>query len=142
MKRGVRGSQGSQKGSLSMTEIFNKKSTKIKRRDLRNNLTIAEKKFWKHIRNDALNVRFRRQYGIGEYIADFYCPKLKLVIEIDGAGHFTDEGKEYDLVRTDYMNAIGIKVVRYTNNDIMENISGVLSNLKKIIEEELSPISS
>jgi very-short-patch-repair endonuclease len=118
-----------------MTDIFNRSSTREKRRALRNDVTPAEKEMWKYIRKDALGVRFRRQYGIGEYIADFYCPKLKLVIEIDGGSHFTDEARKYDEARTNYLNSIGVKVVRYTNNDVMNNIQGVLQNLTDIIQQ-------
>jgi len=118
-----------------MTEIFNRKATKKYRRKLRNFMTTPEKKFWDSVRKDRLGVRFRRQYGIGGYIADFYCPELKLVIEIDGSGHFTSEGKAYDEERTGFMNSIGIRVVRYNNSDVMYNISGVLDNLLLVIEE-------
>lgn len=74
--------------------------------------------------------KFYRQYGIGNYIADFYCPKLKLVIELDGGQHYTEEGLEYDKTREDYMSSLGIKTIRFSNSDIMKNIEGVLEIIK------------
>ncbi len=92
-------------------------------------MTQCEKILWRHIRNDALGVRFRRQYGIGNYIADFYCPNLKLVIELDGSQHFTEEGLEYDKIRENFMKNLGIKTLRFNNNDVINNIEGVLEEI-------------
>ena len=72
--------------------IYNIKYTKFIRNKLKKNTTMEEKMLWKYLRKDALGVRFRRQYGIGRYIVDFYCPKLRLVIELDGDQHYTKEG--------------------------------------------------
>ncbi len=97
-------------------------------------MTEAEKVLWKVIRRDSLGVRFRRQYGIGKFIADFYCPSLKLVIEVDGGGHFTVSGKKYDRVRTEYMNSIGIEVIRYKNRDVLNNMQSVIDSLLDVID--------
>lgn len=110
-------------------QVFNKESTKEKRRELKKEMTECEKILWRHIRNDALGVRFRRQYGIGNYIADFYSPSLKLVIELDGSQHFTEEGLEYDKIRENFMKNLGIKTLRFNNNDVMNNIEGVLEEI-------------
>lgn len=110
-------------------QVFNKESTKEKRRELKKGMTECEKMLWSHIRNNLLGVRFRRQYGIGSYIADFYCPSLKLVIELDGSQHFTEEGLEYDKIREDFMKSLGIKTLRFNNNDVMNNIEGVLEEI-------------
>ena len=110
-------------------QVFNKESTKEKRREFKKEMTECEKILWRHIRNDALGVRFRRQYGIGNYIADFYCPNLKLVIELDGSQHFTEEGLEYDKIRENFMKNLGIKTLRFNNNDIINNIEGVLEEI-------------
>lgn len=106
--------------------IFNKSSILEKRKTLRNNQTEPEKKLWQYLRNEQLGVKFRRQHSIGEYIADFYCPKLKLVIEVDGDIHFTNEAIEYDKIRTTFFNSLGIEVVRFTNEEVMKNIEGVI----------------
>ncbi len=92
-------------------------------------MTECEIILWSHIRNNLLGVRFRRQYGIGSYIADFYCPSLKLVIELDGSQHFTEEGLEYDKIREDFMKSLGIKTLRFNNNDVWNNIEGVLEEI-------------
>ena len=86
-----------------MTQHFNKKNVEQKRKYLRNNATISERKFWQAIKGKQLGVKFRRQYSVDFYILDFYCPELKLAIEIDGDSHFTQSGKEYDLKREDYI---------------------------------------
>ena len=78
---------------------------------------------WNRIKNkQVLNIKFRRQYSIGNYIVDFYSPELKLAIELDGNSHFTDEAIKNDIQRTKYIESIGIKIVRYFNNDILNNI--------------------
>jgi len=114
-------------------QVFNKESTKEKRRELKKEMTQCEKILWRYIRNDALGVRFRRQYGIGNYIADFYCPYLKLIIELDGSQHFTEEGLEYDKIREDFMKNLGIKTLRFNNDDVINNIDGVLERIMSIL---------
>jgi len=86
------------------------------RRKLRNRMTAAEVALWVMIKDRQLvGERFRRQFSVGHYVLDFYCPKYKLAIELDGAGHFTDEGREYDARRTEYLNSVGIRVIRFEN---------------------------
>ncbi|MEY8702962.1 endonuclease domain-containing protein [Francisella philomiragia] len=121
-----------------MTKIFNRVSNKSKRQSLRVNQTVAERYLWNYIRRDTLGVRVRRQYGVGKYIVDFYIPKLKVAIEIDGDSHFTEDSRQYDFARESYMNNIGIKTIRYTNNQVMDNIDSVFSDLLERIKE-LSP---
>ena len=110
-------------------KVFNKKSTEVKRRNLKKDMTKAEKILWEHISCDALGVRFRRQYGIGEYIVDFYCPKLKLVIEKDGVQHYSEDGLEYDKIREEFMGSLGIRTIRVKNKEVIENIDGVVRTL-------------
>ena len=123
-----------------MEQIFNSKKNKVVRRVLRKNMTEYEKILWNKIRRDFLGVRFRRQYGIGNYIADFYCPEFKIVIEIDGGQHFEDEGLEYDRVRENDMKNLGIKTLRFTNIDILKNIDGVLEQIKIEIDDLVPPL--
>ena len=73
---------------------------------------------------------------IGNYIADFYCASKKLVIEVDGDSHFSDDAQEYDRIRTDYFEALGIRVVRYTNDDVLGNPDEVLKDLLRILGGE------
>lgn len=117
-------------------QTFNKPSTLDKRKELRKNQTESEKILWQYLRNRQLNgYKFFRQYGIGEYIADFYSSQLKLVIEIDGDSHFTDEAAEYDKIRTQFFNSLGIEVIRFTNEDVIRNIEGVIYRISERIKK-------
>jgi very-short-patch-repair endonuclease len=100
-------------------------STLIARaRELRKNMTAAEKKLWYgYLRTFKFKVF--RQRPIDHFIVDFYCPSLKLVIEIDGDSHFTDEGKEYDRERTQRLEGYGLRVVRFTNQQVLQDFEGV-----------------
>jgi very-short-patch-repair endonuclease len=114
--------------------VFNKPTTLTKRRMLRSSSTTPEQKLWYRIRNKQIeNTKFRRQYAIGSYIADFYCVEKRLVIELDGDSHFTKEGQLYDLERTEYFNACNIIVLRFTNTDVMRNLDGVLTIIERHI---------
>ncbi|EKD46565.1 MAG: protein of unknown function DUF559 [uncultured bacterium] len=103
-------------------------------RKLRNNCTEAEFKLWQHLKRKQIdNLQFYRQRPLGKYIVDFYCPKEKLVIEVDGGQHYI-EGDiiEYDKVREDFLrNILKLKIIRFTNIDVMKNMSAVID---KIIE--------
>ena len=109
-------------------------------RDLRKNCTKSEKIFWESVRNRKLkNRKFFRQYPITFdindqkrfFIADFYCYEKKLVVEIDGGIH--EKQKEYDALRTDIINHLGIKVIRFKNDEIMHNLDSVISKLLKYL---------
>ena len=98
--------------------------TRTRAIELRKELTPAERKLWAVIRNDQLGVNFRRQHAIGKYIPDFVCIKKKLIIELDGSQHLEQE--EYDGERTKFLESQGYKVIRFWNNDVMNNIDGVI----------------
>ncbi len=102
--------------------------------ELRKELTPAEGKLWSRIRNDQLGVNFRRQHAIGNYIPDFCSPKAKLVIELDGSQHLEQE--EYDKKRTEYLESQGYKVIRFWNNDVMNNIEGVILAIMYALEKQ------
>ena len=97
---------------------------KDRARELRKEQTPAEKKLWFQYLKKS-NYRFLRQKPIGNFITDFYCPELKLVIEIDGFSHFTDDGKQYDAERTAFLEGLGIQVLRITNNDVSNKFDEV-----------------
>ncbi len=121
-------------------KIFNKASTREKRKNLRKNQTEAEMALWQELRDKRFRgCKFFRQYGIGEYIADFYCPQYKLVIEIDGSHHYSDDGNEYDQSREDYMNSLAVKTIRFSNLDVLQNIDGVLSQIEKEVNSPSNP---
>jgi len=118
-------------------KIFNRKPLKQFRKDLRNNLTPAEAVLWTYLQKRLLEGRkFRRQHSIGNYIVDFYCPAEKLAVELDGAGHFTLEGSDYDSKRDAYLNGLKIKVLRYENRDVYYNVEAVLEDIKKNFRDE------
>ena len=102
------------------------------RRKLRKRMTPAEVALWVMIRNRQLDgERFLRQFSIGHYIVDFYCARYKLAIELDGAGHFTAKGKAYDALRTEYLNSVGVRVVRFENYEVLLYPMQVLDEIRK-----------
>ena len=118
-----------------MTQIFNQQKQKGLRRKLRKEPISCERKLWNKLRNNQLGYKFRRQYGIGRYIVDFYCPKLKLVIEIDGATHSTEEEEERDEERQKYFESLGLTVKRYLNVDIINNFDEAIIDISKACDE-------
>jgi very-short-patch-repair endonuclease len=115
-----------------MVKVHNIEKLKENRRKLRNNLTPAEAKLWSLISNSRLDGRkFRRQHSVGPYILDFYCPAEKLCIELDGNAHFTDKGYEYDKSRTEFLETLDIRVIRFENKELFENTEGVLLEIRK-----------
>jgi len=103
-----------------------------KAKTLRNNLTPEEQLLWSKLnQNQIFSLRFKPQHPIRKYIADFYCHKLKLVIEVDGEIHNSIEAKEYDNGRNHEMEELGIKVIRFTNDQINMNIEGVIKTISE-----------
>ncbi len=118
-----------------MSDIFNRKSQKIKRQYLRNNATNTERILWSKLKEKQLfGQKFRRQHGIGPFIVDFYCPECKLAIEIDGATHWTREAKEYDRRREEYIGRYGVHFLRFTNSAVVENLDGVLMAIAEAVK--------
>ena len=103
-------------------------------RNLRSNMTDAEARLWRALRRDQLNgLHFRRQHPIGPFIVDFYCPSLRLAVEVDGGQH-AEQVKQADDRRTRWLADKGVVVVRYWNNDVLSNLEGVLSDLVRHAE--------
>lgn len=99
-------------------------------RNLRKNMTDAEMLLWSKLRGKQLKgLQFYRQKIIGNYIADFYCPKAKLVIEVDGGHHYSTEGREKDKRRDYYMRGMGIKVLRFSDTEVLAKIDAVLETI-------------
>lgn len=91
-------------------------------------MTDAERLFWSKIRGKRLKGRqFYRQKPIGNYIVDFYCPKAGLVVELDGGQHYSAEGKHKDHMRDNYLGQLGLKVLRFSDREVFENLDGVLN---------------
>ncbi len=106
-------------------------------RMLRKNMTREEKHLWyDFLRNHP--ARFTRQKVLGHYIADFYSARAKLVIELDGSGHFTAAGMRYDAIRTAYLEDFGLRVIRIPNGLIHRNFRGVCDYLDDVLRQFLS----
>ena len=119
-----------------MTKVYNKNAEKDKRRKLRQDIVKAEKIIWDKIRNRQIeDCKFRRQYSVDKFVIDFYNPILKLAIEIDGESHFQEDAVEYDRERQIYIESLGIKFIRFTNNDVYENLDGVLESIAMKVRE-------
>ena len=110
----------------------------IRTRELRKNMTDAEKKLWSLLRNRQFEgLKFRRQHAIGKYIVDFICFEKKIVIEVDGSQHL--ENKIYDANRTEWLQKQDFKVIRFWNNDVLNEIEVVLDKLYEKIKNSPSP---
>ena len=121
-----------------MTQHFNKKEMQERRRQLRNNMTYCEKLVWMYLRKKQMKARFLRQYSIDNYVVDFYCPKLKLAVEVDGSIHEEKEQKIYDKVRQQYLEGFGVKFVRIKNEELMGNANKAFEK----IEAEISLLTN
>ena len=118
-----------------MSLEYNKNNIALAKK-LRQNATPEENHLW----YDFLSkypVRFQRQKAIDNFIADFYCYKAKLVIEIDGSQHYTKEGREYDEFRTEILEGYDLKVIRFTNRQINNNFRGVCEYIDSIVQSIL-----
>ncbi len=111
-------------------------------RDNRKNSTEAEKLLWQVLRNKQLGVQFRRQHAIDIFIADFICIACKLIVEVDGDYHNTPEQEEYDQQRTYMLENLGYKILRFTNDEIINNIGQVVSTIKKAIAEANNAVAT
>jgi len=116
--------------------LYNNKTLKDRRQGLRNNQTEAEKLLWKRIsKNKILGLRFLRQYSAGPYILDFFCPKIRLGIELDGSVHREKENKIYNKDREKYLDGLDIKIIRFWNDNVLNNTKEVLNNLLNTIKQ-------
>jgi len=106
----------------------------IKARYLRQEETKTEQILWKELRNKNIGMKFRRQHPIDMFILDFYAPKIKLAIELDGSSHTIKENKEYDRERTKYLESKNIKVLRFWNLEIEKDLKNVLNKIKEKIK--------
>ena len=117
-------------------KTHNKTSLKDIRRSLRRESTPAELLLWIELRNRKfLNLKFKRQHSIGNYIVDFYCANTRLIIELDGAVHSEKEQKEKDKDRDENLKDMNYKVLRFSNEEVLNDIEKVLGQIEKSIEE-------
>ena len=120
--------------------------TKFKRlrQKLRNNTPDAEKKLWSVLRkSQILGYKFTRQYGVERYVLDFYCPALRLAIELDGSQHMETDQKHYDEQRTLILHSHNIGVLRFYDNEVFSNLEGVVERIIQAIQQSItSPLIS
>ena len=113
----------------------NKKLTE-RAQELRKNMTKEERRLWyEYLHNYPF--QFRRQVTVGNYILDFYCAAAKLAVELDGSLHYEPAVQAYDEKRTAYLSSIGVKVVRFSNLDILQNLQGVCQLIDAAVQERL-----
>ena len=107
----------------------------LKRRSqsLRRDPSPAERKLWYELLR-ALPQKFSRQKPLGRYIADFYCSKQRLVIELDGDSHYTDGARRYDETRTAELTRLGVRVIRFTNTDVLQDFEGVCAHVLRALK--------
>jgi len=105
---------------------------KLKRyaRELRKNMTDAEIRLWTRVRRKQLKgLQFYRQKNFGDYIADFYCPAARVIVEIDGGQHFSEQGIRKDELRDKYFTRLGFKVLRFTDTEVLKSIDSVVETI-------------
>lgn len=108
-------------------------------RELRSNMTDAEQILWQKLRGkQILGVQFHRQKPILNFIVDFYCPKAKLIIECDGSQHYTEDGLFADRQRDEALNQLGLRVLRFSNFQIIDELEAVCEFIYQVIEEKLA----
>jgi very-short-patch-repair endonuclease len=112
--------------------LNNLKGMKSRRAQLRANLTPAEAALWKALQRSQLGGRkFRRQHSVGMYVLDFYCPREKLAVELDGAAHDSEVAQHRDGRRDRYLAELGVRVLRFENREVMRNLEGVLEAIRE-----------
>ncbi|WP_284125331.1 endonuclease domain-containing protein [Parerythrobacter aestuarii] len=115
----------------------------LRSRELRMNATEPERVLWQHLRSRQLaGVRFNRQFPIGQFICDFVARGPRLVIELDGGTHASDEAHEADACRTRFLHAQGYTVIRFWNHEVMDNVEGVLRRIEQTLADMPSPSPS
>jgi len=118
-----------------MTKHYNKSSQTDKRRKLRQNQTNAEELVWRFLRNrQMLEYKFKRQYSVDHFVIDFYCPELKLAVEIDGGTHNNPEQKKKDIGRQKYLEAFNIKFVRIKDDEFFGNPNKAFNKIERAIK--------
>jgi very-short-patch-repair endonuclease len=121
------------------SKIYNHPSKKAFRKVLREAHIAPEAVLWNSLKNRQLGVKFRRQSSIGPYFVDFYCPLCRLVIELDGAAHFSETREEYEAKRTKYLEAEGLTVIRFENELLRTDLDGALATIVRHLKKSTKP---
>ena len=118
-----------------MEKKHNKKLVPIAK-VLRKNMTKEERRLWYDFLR-TYPVRFLRQKIIGNYVVDFYCAKANVIIELDGSGHYTNEGVKSDAERTEFLEKYGLKILRIANNELTKNFKGVCEYIDEFVKQAI-----
>lgn len=119
-----------------MTLHFNITPLKQRRRYLRSQMPRADILLWMHLTDrQILGYKFRRQYSVDKYVVDFYCPALRLAIEVDGDNHLTPLARVYDWERQHHIESFGIRFLRVMNEDVYNNLDAVLDEIARTIRQ-------
>ncbi len=117
-----------------MLMLYNDRRFRNRRRNLRNHATEAEQLLWFVLRERGFRgLKFRRQYGVGPYILDFFCPSIRLAIEVDGGQHYDDDRRLYDRKRSAFLARHDIRVVRVSNAEVLNRLDEVVAFLDRIV---------
>ncbi len=116
---------------------INATTQKLFRQNLRKCGTVAEAVLWRLLKNKQVEgVKFRRQFGVGNYILDFYSSELKLAIELDGAPHYSIEGDEYDVTRSQVLfHEFGIRLLRFENREVLQELQRVVAEITDVVKK-------
>jgi len=113
---------------------WREESSTSRRRQLRSNKTDSERVLWYHLGSRQIEgAKFRRQHAIGTYVIDFYCAEKKLAVEVDGDGHAKPPQLKHDENRRAYLEAVGVRVVRFTNLEVLQHIDTVLEEIRRTL---------
>src|SRR5215470_16284111 len=116
--------------------IYNNPKKKERRKQLRNEGTVAEAVLWTYLqKRQLLGKKFRRQYSIGPYVVDFYCPECSLIVELDGKRHFSILREDYEEERARYLQEKGLQILRFENRVVRENAESVLETIRDAIRK-------
>lgn len=119
------------------------KKLKARSQKLRSSMTDAEKALWVKLRRKQLHgLQFYRQKPLGNFIVDFYCPVARLVIEIDGGQHYEVDGRIRDGLRDSYLQSLGLRVLRFSNLDVLKNMDGVIATIGEYLETVFDPVKT
>ena len=135
-ERGRSASVASRVGVSPLSRFNRNKQKTARARGLRRDATEVEERLWRCLRNGRLDgLSFRRQHPAGAYVLDFYCPQLRLSVELDGSQHGEDKNAARDVKRTAWLRSCGVRELRFWNNDVNENLTGVLEAIKAVADE-------
>ena len=126
-----------------MTQIYNRAAQKKTRRRLRKDAPKAQRLLWSKLRSGQVDgLKFRRQYSVGGYILDFYCPRAKLAIEVDGESHFEKTAEYKDAKRQAFIESFGIRFLRFTNQDVYDRLENVVEDIWRVAHKRIVEIRS